>query len=106
MTQIGDERELFIFAHGERGPTTRVKGAGSLSEEKLRIRQRSGVKSLKGTRDKISGELEVSLMLLGRFVCTAGRHGITIDMPVPMATVWNAIVQDSARKLNVCKRLI
>merc|ERR1740136_87933 len=71
--QIGEDRELFIFARGEREAMEKLKIVEGLSSEELRIR--SSFSSLIMTRNESSREIEESLVFLGRLVGTACRHG-------------------------------
>jgi hypothetical protein len=103
VTQIGEERELFMFARGERGPSIRVEVADGLCSEEVRIRK--SFASLTMIRDESSREVEDSLIFLGRLVGTAGRHGIPVDLPLPMTIVWNAIVEDNASEMQCLREI-
>jgi len=87
--QIGEDRELFIFARGEREAMEKLKIVEGLSSEELRIR--SSFSSLIMTRNESSREIEESLVFLGRLVGTACRHGVPVDLPLPVSVVWNSI---------------
>jgi len=91
--QIGEERELFMFARGEReAEMTKIIG---LSPEEIRIRD--SFSSLTMTRDERSREIEESLVFLGRLVGTACRHGIPVDLPLPLALVWKSIAEEECK---------
>ena len=97
-TGVGENRGLYMFAIGEDSMTSSVPSlaptvqSNSLSVEELRIRK--SFASLTMPRTESSREIEESLVFLGRLVGTACRHGIPVDLPLPMETVWNQIVED------------
>lgn len=92
-TQVGDDRELYMFSIGERGLDVSPLMQADVTEEERRIWL--SFCSLTMPRDETSREVEESLVFLGRLVGTACRHGIPVDLPLPMGIVWNAIVEES-----------
>jgi len=55
---------------------------------------RSTFSTLITTGDESSREVEEALVFLGRLIGTAYRHGIPLDLPLPMSSVWKAIVEE------------
>lgn len=101
--QIGDNRELFMFSSGGRDLATVNSAVGVVTEEETRIR--AGYASLTMARDEVSREVEESLVFLGRLVGTACRHGIPVDLPLPMYTVWKAIAEESSDPVECMREL-
>jgi hypothetical protein len=91
--KFGDNRELLMFARAEQVAEDRIEMLG-FSKEEIRIRRIFA--SLTKPRNKSSREVEDSLMFLGRLVGTAARHGIPLDLWLPMTSAWNAIVEDNS----------
>jgi len=50
--------------------------------------------SLTFTRDERLREVEEALVFLGRLTGTAFRHGIPLDLPLPLESTWKAIVEE------------
>lgn len=101
--QIGEDRELFMFSRGERELSQIVEVDEGLSEEEIRIRKIFA--SLTMTRDESSREVEESLVFLGRLAGTACRHGIPVDLPLPMKLVWNAIAEERIDTVESLKEI-
>lgn len=94
FSEIGENRELFMFSTGDRDLSSVNGSPSTISEEEARIR--NSFSSLTITRDEVSREVEESLMFLGRLVGTACRHGIPVDLPLPMNTVWKALAEEKS----------
>lgn len=93
VAEIGENRELYMFSAGDRDlPPLEEEGEGHVSAEESRIRD--SFASLILPRDEVSREVEESLVFLGRLVGTACRHGIPVDLPLPLASVWKAVAED------------
>lgn len=101
--QIGDDRELFMFSRGERALLRDHEVKDGVSGEEIRICK--SFTSLTMTRDESSREVEESLVFLGRLTGTACRHGIPVDLPLPMMMVWNAIVEENVSATNVLREI-
>jgi hypothetical protein len=77
-----------------------------IDERELWIRE--SFSSLLAPRDEASREVEEALVFLGRITGTAYRHGIPVDLPLPIGAVWSAIVEnldsnplDSLREIDL-----
>jgi hypothetical protein len=91
-SQVGDDRGLFMFARGERDLSERIELVDGVCSEERRIRK--SFSSLTTARDESSREVEESLVFLGRLLGTACRHGIQVDLPLALTTVWKAITEE------------
>jgi len=92
VSQIGENRGLFMFSLN--GVDVSVSGdeknATSTEEERIL----DSFSSLAFTRDERSREVEEALVFLGRLTGTAFRHGIPLDLPLPLESTWRAIVEE------------
>merc|ERR1711957_157007 len=58
---------------------------------------RSTFSTLINAGDESSREVEEALVFLGRLTGTAFRHGIPLDLPLPMNSVWKALVEEESK---------
>jgi len=88
---IGDDRSLFMFKSGDRSPSNGDSSGlpNKVSDEESLIRE--WFYSLLGERLESVREVEDSLFFLGRLCGTACRHGILVDLPLPLMMVWNRV---------------
>jgi len=91
-SQIGGNRDLYMFSLNGRDMTNSNLGTISVSDEEQCIRQ--SFSSLIAARDESSREVEEALVFLGRITGTAYRHGIPVDLPFPLQCVWKALVEE------------
>jgi hypothetical protein len=92
-SSIGENRDLFMFSfNGKR------LHAGNLKLDRVRTAAEHRIQqtfaSLMTARDETSREVEEALVFLGRIVGTAFRHGIPLDLPLPLASVWKALTEE------------
>lgn len=100
-SDLGESRELFMFSlNGRKLADLKTSPERNVSEEEHRIRQ--SFSSLTAPRDEPSREVEEALVFLGRITGTAYRHGIPVDLPLALHSVWKAIAED---KVNEDERL-
>jgi HECT-domain (ubiquitin-transferase)/SPRY domain len=101
-SSLGENRDLFMFAlNGHELAAAPRKSDSFLPSNEDHIRK--SFASLLVPRDEASREVEESLVFLGRLAGTAFRHGIPLDIPLPMASVWKALTEDpvsAAEKLR------
>lgn len=92
VSQIGENRGIFMFSSN--GVDVSVSGDDKnvTSAEEERIL--NSFSSLAFTRDERSREVEEALVFLGRLTGTAFRHGIPLDLPLPLESTWRAIVEE------------
>ena len=99
-SSIGENRELFMFSLNGRNLTS-FNGATHPCYPAEHLIRRTFASLMIGS-DESSREVEESLAFLGRLVGTAFRHGIPLDIPLPLYTVWKALVEEpvnSSQKL-------
>lgn len=95
---IGNNRGVFMFSLNGCDITHVYDHEIPLSEEETRLRE--CFSSLTVPRNETSREVEESLIFLGRIVGTAFRHGIPLDLPLPMEIVWKAIAEEPSSHYN------
>jgi HECT-domain (ubiquitin-transferase)/SPRY domain len=93
MNDIGEGRELFMFSRVENNINKSMAALIKVSPEECRIHK--GFASLTLQRDEASREIEESVMILGRLVGTACRHGIPVDLSLPFGIVWSTLVEEN-----------
>lgn len=95
VSGIGENRDLFMFSlNGADAAASLPPVLKSLNQEEKMIR--SSFSSLIAAREESSREVEEGLVFCGRLAGIAFRHRISLDLPLPLQTVWNAIVEDEA----------
>ena len=94
-SSIGENRELFMFSLNGRNLTSLNAKTYSCHPAERRIR--GNFASLMIGSDESSREVEESLAFLGRLVGTAFRHGISLDIPLPLYAVWKALVEEPVK---------
>jgi len=92
---IGDNRDIFMFSlNGRQLDATKPQTMHAIASAEERIRRSFG--SLMTPRDETSREVEEAVLFLGRIVGTAYRHGIAVDLPLPLGSVWKAMTEEPA----------
>ncbi|KAG7353154.1 HECT-domain ubiquitin-transferase [Nitzschia inconspicua] len=94
VAAVGENRDLFMFSLNG-NDITKIRTAKkpiSSTEEDIQ----SSFSSLIAARDESSREAEESLVFLGRLAGTAFRHGIPLDLPLPLGSIWRAIVEEGS----------
>ena len=94
---LGENRDLFMFSLNGRELTS-VKNIlkRKVSDEERRIWK--SFASLTAPRDEQSREVEEALVFLGRITGTAFRHGIPVDLPLPLHSVWRPFVEEESKE--------
>jgi len=94
---IGDDRDLFMFSlNGRDVNSVRSEDARKAPTSAAETAIRRSFASLLAARDEPSREVEEALVFLGRLVGTAYRHGISVDLPLALNSIWKALVEDPA----------
>jgi hypothetical protein len=106
---VGENRGLFSFSVGDQqleiaNNSLLRKDADSLVSEEEQLIRRSFSSFLVKT-DESWREAEEALMFLGRLTGTACRHGIHIDLPLPLKSVWNAVVEEKTDEADTLKEI-
>merc|ERR1719491_282143 len=94
---LGENRDLHMFSLNGRELTS-VKSflKRKVSAEERRIWK--SFSSLTAPRDEQSREVEEALVFLGRVTGTAFRHGIPVDLPLPLNSVWRPFVEEESKE--------
>jgi len=101
---LGENRDLFMFSlNGRDLSATKSFVDKNVSDEELRIRK--SFSSLTSPRDEASREVDEALVFLGRVTGTAYRHGIPVDLPMPLQTVWKPIVEEESKDQDRLREL-
>jgi hypothetical protein len=96
QAEVGEGRDLFMFA---RPPDS----SSIFSEAKLKFELLSkeeidlmkSFSSIAHKKNETSREIEEALLYLGKLAGTACRHGIPLDLPLPLEMVWKRLTEDS-----------
>lgn len=90
-SSIGENRDLLMFSLNGRQLNIEERVRAPASAEG---RIRRSFASLLAARDETSREVEDALVFLGRLTGTAFRHGIPLDLPLPLASVWKPLTEE------------
>ena len=103
-SSIGEDRDCFMFSQNHRtlAPLLATEGT-EMSASVRKIRQTFSTLLLK--RDEASREVEETLVFLGRLVGIAYRHGIAVDLPLPLTTVWKMLAEEYTTNEDKLKEL-
>jgi hypothetical protein len=109
LAAVGENRGLFSFSVGDQqleiaNNSLLQKEADSLVSEEEQLIRKSFSSFLVKT-DESWREAEEALMFLGRLAGTACRHGIHIDLPLPLKSVWNAVVEETTDEADALKEI-
>jgi hypothetical protein len=92
--EIGEKRDLYMFSlNGQRLEVVRKGFNSEVTKQELVIRQYFA--SLMAPRNEASRDAEDALVFLGRLTGTAYRHGIPVDLPLPLESFWKAIAEEN-----------
>lgn len=101
---VGEDRNLSVFASIDNAVDA---DAGSndlnISEDEKIIR--SHYSSHLTTKSEKVRDLEDSLTFLGKLVSTAVRHGIPVDLDLPLGTVWKRLCEENVNALESLKEI-
>jgi len=92
---IGENRDLYMFSLNRTDLSSVADVTKLLTSTEKSIR--STFSTLITTGDESSREVEEALVFLGRLIGTAYRHGIPLDLPLPMSSVWKTIVEEESK---------
>jgi hypothetical protein len=95
VSAIGENRDLFMFSLNSKTIASLAKPAVPIPFQEKSIQ--SIFSSLVVTRDEATREVEEALVFLGRLTGTAFRHGIQLNLPLPMESVWKAMVEEGGK---------
>jgi len=88
LNGVGEHRELYVFA---------AKDARDVPANSVTPRERALFRRFKtavATHDEGARDMEERLVFLGKLVGTACRHGIALDLPLPLDLVWRNVAEE------------
>lgn len=103
-SSIGEDRDCYIFSKNFRpldDPFVTSEQGNCRTVKSIR----ANFATLLLKKDEASREVEESLVFLGRLVGTAYRHGIAVDLPLPLGTVWKMLAEEHTPALERLKEL-
>jgi len=88
-SSVGEDQSLYLFS----AESTMLRDGLSIEEEVFKVTDdesalRNNFASYIGKTSESTREVEDSLIFLGKLVGTACRHGIPVDLPLPLLLVW------------------
>ena len=96
QAEVGEGRDLFMFARPSESSSifseVNLK-LDLLSNEEIDLMK--SFSSIAHKKNESAREIEESLLYLGRLVGTACRHGIPVDLPLPLGMVWKRLTEES-----------
>ena len=107
QADVGDGRDLFVFAQASSHQSTfdenpdELKGMLSGEEQNLL----NSFSSLTNKKNESSRDVEEALVYFGKLVGTACRHGIPVDLPLPLGVVWKLLVEELVDPVDCLKEI-
>lgn len=100
---VGESRNLNIFCCGDLcGDGTSFTNATTSGEENMLKLHFSSLIPSKSENDR---DLKDCLEFLGRLVSTAVRHGIPVDLDLPLGTVWKQLCEEDVSDEEILKEI-
>merc|ERR1719362_1182539 len=99
FNDVGDNRNLFVFAQKLQSQTFDI----SLSAEESIFRAHFA-SCLCDTSDNIRST-EDSLIFLGKLTGIAYRHGLLLDLPLPLGLVWKRLTEEDVDDLQILREI-
>jgi len=103
---VGEGRDLFIFAPP---PMESIAFDHSEKEKDLLSSEErdllNSFSSLTHKKNENFREIEEALSYLGKLVGTACRHGIPVDLPLPLGVVWKRLTEESVDVADIFKEI-
>ena len=90
VMSVGENRDLYLFSSNGKDLASDLavfSQSASLYEKRIRMH----FSTFMVAQDETAREIEESITFLGRFVGTAFRHGIPMDLPLSHLLVWDPI---------------
>lgn len=107
QTDVGDGRELFIFALPSNyysnvfNQFEKSKYMLSFEEKELL----NSYSSLTHKKDESYREIEEAVTYLGKLAGTAFRHNIPVDLPLPIGVVWDRLAEEKFDVAAILKEI-
>lgn len=106
QADVGDGRDLFVFASASNDPSAfnaPEKSKALLSSEERDLL--NSFSSLAHKKNENFRELGEALSYLGKLVGTACRHGIPVDLPLPLGVVWKRLTEENIDVADIMKEI-
>jgi len=103
---VGEGRDLFVFAlplNDQSAYNVQEKNQDMLSSEEKELM--NSFSSLTHKKNESSREIEDALSYLGKLVGTACRHGIPVDLPLPLGIVWKRLSEENIDIADILKEI-
>jgi len=103
---VGEGRDLFVFAEAPNDSSVfseHEKNKELLCEEEMDLL--NSFASLTYQKSENSREIEEALSYLGKLVGTACRHGIPVDLPLPLGVVWKRLTEEIIDVVDILKEI-
>jgi len=100
---IGDDRDLFMFCSGD-ADTARSDGNSNILDQEEAIIS-DYYSSFMITKSERLREIEESVAFLGKISATALRHGILVDLSLPLGLVWKSLCEEESNSLENMKEI-
>jgi len=100
---VGESRNLKIFASCVSSEYGEFLTDASIMEEERLIRNHFSSHLV--PRNERVRDLEDSLSFLGKLVSTAVRHGIPVDLSLPLGTVWKRLSEEDVNDLETFQEI-
>lgn len=100
---VGENRNLSVFVSVEKHDVEEKCADTYLSDEESIIRSHYSSHII-AKSEQIRNQ-EDSLAFLGKLVGTAVRHGIPVDLDLPLGTVWKRLCEEDASTLESLKEI-
>jgi len=98
---VGENRNVNVFACSSTDSSI-IKSLGICDEEKALREHYSSHLVVKSEKMK---DLEESLTFLGKLVATAVRHGIPVDLDLPLSLVWKRLCEEDVSIVDSLKEV-
>jgi HECT-domain (ubiquitin-transferase)/SPRY domain len=105
VSGIGENRDLLMFSLNGRDLTHLQEKWSRSNASEWECLLRQNFASVVTPRDESSREVEEALVFLGRITGTAFRHGIPLDLPFPLNSVWKSLAEEWATEDEKLKEL-
>ena len=99
---VGEGRELFVFASPSSDSNMSESGIDLSNDERDLLNSFS---SLTYKKTENSRETEEAISYLGKLVGTACRHGIPLDIPLPLGMVWKRMTEEDIDVAHILREI-
>jgi hypothetical protein len=103
VADIGEDRSLFMFSFPKETQSASSEYYGNVSEEEKLIREHFA-SHLTSENESVK-DSEDSILFLGKLVATAVRHGILVDLPLSLESVWKPLCEENTTPRAILNQL-